>query len=87
MYIPAVPLTQGNLNYLLEQRANFEMGTPPPDFPGGAGEKDARGRAGPEDVKGDAARAAMALQAFDPSTASSELERKLIEESNARMGF
>lgn len=33
MYIPAVPLTPLNLEYILRQREKFLAGAPPPDFP------------------------------------------------------
>ncbi|KAJ7625588.1 DUF1479-domain-containing protein [Roridomyces roridus] len=38
MYIPAVPLTVKNAQYLRDQRSNFLAGLPAPDFPGGPGE-------------------------------------------------
>ncbi|KAF7370278.1 Duf1479 domain protein [Mycena sanguinolenta] len=50
MYIPAVPLTLDNVQYLRDQRSNFLAGLPAPDFPGGPGESMFVGRATVEDV-------------------------------------
>ncbi|KAJ7250502.1 hypothetical protein B0H12DRAFT_1120680 [Mycena haematopus] len=50
MYIPAVPLTLDNVQYLRDQRNNFLAGLPAPDFPGGLGESAFVGRATIEDV-------------------------------------
>ncbi len=38
MYIPSVPLTIPNLEYVRDQRESFLQSRPPPDFPGGLGE-------------------------------------------------
>ena len=38
MYIPAVPLTPQNLEYIQRQKDSFLNGAVPPDFPKGAGE-------------------------------------------------
>ncbi|KAJ7022103.1 hypothetical protein C8F04DRAFT_1272973 [Mycena alexandri] len=50
MYIPAVPLTLENAQYLRDQRNNFLAGLPAPDFPAGPGESTFVGRATAEDV-------------------------------------
>ncbi|KAJ6627724.1 hypothetical protein B0H10DRAFT_2161062 [Mycena sp. CBHHK59/15] len=50
MYIPAVPLTLDNAQYLRDQRTNFLAGLPAPDFPGGLGESQFIGRATIDDV-------------------------------------
>lgn len=44
MYIPVVPVTQANVDYLRRQRETFVAGEPGPDFPGGKGETDHVGR-------------------------------------------
>ena len=85
MYIPAVPLTKRNMEYVIKQRKAFEEGTPPGDFPGGEGERNCSGRAGEEVIQGDDARRAMGLMRFDAESAETPLERRLIEECNARL--
>lgn len=51
LYIPAVPLTPRNAEYVRDQRSQFMQGRPAPDFPGGVGESDFVGRGTPEDIK------------------------------------
>lgn len=50
MYIPAVPLTRGNAEYVRDQRESFLAKRPPPDFPGGLGESRFRGTGSDGDV-------------------------------------
>ncbi|KAJ7509767.1 DUF1479-domain-containing protein [Mycena galericulata] len=57
LYIPAVPLTLKNAQYLRDQRSNFVEGLPAPDFPGGKGESSFIGRATEEDIHPDGRRA------------------------------
>jgi hypothetical protein len=64
MYIPAVPLTRLNAEYIRDQRACFEARCPPPDFPGGEGESSFKGTGTPADIQGADARRAMGLEAF-----------------------
>ncbi len=64
MYIPAVPLTRLNAEYIRDQRACFEARCPPPDFPGGEGETSFKGTGTPADIQGADARRAMGLEAF-----------------------
>jgi hypothetical protein len=45
LYIPVVPLCDMNVRYLERQRQCFANGKPPPDFPGGDGERQFTGRA------------------------------------------
>lgn len=85
MYIPAVPLTIRNMEYVQNQRKAFEEGKPPGDFPGGEGERNCVGRAGEEVVKGEDARRAMGMMRFDAESAETPLERRLLEECNARL--
>jgi hypothetical protein len=56
MYIPSVPLTPLNLEYVKHQRESFLAARPPPDFPGGVGESSFQGTGRQEDVVGAAAR-------------------------------
>jgi len=69
-YIPAVPLTIKNASYLRDQRTNFLLGLPAPDFPGGKGESSFTGRATAEDVHSPAARRILGLEPF-PDTSRS----------------
>lgn len=56
MYIPAVPLTRMSAEYVRNQRESFLSEIPPPDFPGGDGEKGFKGVGKEKDVVGSAAR-------------------------------
>ncbi|KAJ6529998.1 hypothetical protein DFH09DRAFT_1184385 [Mycena vulgaris] len=56
LYIPAVPLTLDNAQYLRDQRSNFLEGLPAPDFPGGKGESAFVGRATVADLHPDGRR-------------------------------
>ncbi|CAF1557179.1 unnamed protein product [Rotaria magnacalcarata] len=49
-YIPAVPLCEMNVKYLVQQRDAFLQGIPPPDFPGGEGESHHIGRGTHEEL-------------------------------------
>ena len=51
LYIPACPLTEVNLRYMVRQRKAFLEGLPGPDFPGGLGESGFVGRTVIDDVK------------------------------------
>jgi hypothetical protein len=64
LYIPAAPLTVKNARYLRDQRTNFLLGLPAPDFPGGEGESKFTGRATPEDAQTSAARQILGLERF-----------------------
>lgn len=64
MYIPAVPLTRLNAEYIRDQRACFEARCPPPDFPGGEGESSFKGTGKPADIEGADARRGMGFEAF-----------------------
>lgn len=52
MYIPSVPMTSSNLEYVRDQRESFLASRPPPDFPGGVGESSFKGTGKDADVKG-----------------------------------
>jgi hypothetical protein len=51
LYIPACPLTEVNVQYMIRQRAAFLEGRPGPDFPGGKGESEFVERMGMEDIE------------------------------------
>jgi len=85
MYIPAVPLTKRNWEYVKAQREAFVQGIPPADFPGGCGETGFVGKASVDDVRGQTARRAMGLEPFDEASAGYDLEKQLIREVNAEL--
>ena len=62
MYIPAVPLTPQNQEYIERQKVAFLRGERPPDFPKGKSESAFVGVATVDDVVGKAGRRAMGLQ-------------------------
>jgi len=62
MYIPAVPLTPQNQEYIERQKTTFLSGDRPPDFPKGKSELTFVGVATVDDVISKAGRRAMGLQ-------------------------
>ncbi|SPC66996.1 related to DUF1479 domain protein [Ustilago sp. UG-2017b] len=85
LYIPAIPTTKVNWEYVMEQKKCFDEGRPPPDFPGGSGESGFKGRGTEEMVNGGLARTSMGLERFDLRMAENEEERRLLEWCNANM--
>ena len=61
MYIPALPLTPQNQEYVERQKASFLSRESPPDFPGYS-ESTFVGVATVDDIVGRAGRRAMGLQ-------------------------
>ena len=59
MYIPAVPTTKMNLEYVKRQKECFLSKERPPDFPKGKNEKDWVGTGSFEDMLSDAGKVAM----------------------------
>jgi hypothetical protein len=59
MYIPAVPYTTQNREYVERQRECFLKGERPPDFPKGKTEAAFTGIAGESDIDNDVGRRAM----------------------------
>jgi hypothetical protein len=84
LYIPAVPLTQQNADYLRDQRIAFQQGIPPPDFPGGQGESRFEGRATEGDVISMESKLALGLAPFTTETG---LDPVLVNEVNRALGF
>lgn len=80
-YIPAVPLTVANAEYIASQRDSFEAGIPPPDFPGGEGESRFVGKGGEVDIVGEEGRMAMGLQALSLDGADGEGARALVRDA------
>ena len=61
MYIPAVPVTPQNLEYVKRQKDTFLKGVTAPDFPKTAGEGTFVGVGKEGDIVGETARRAMGL--------------------------
>ncbi|KAH7327693.1 hypothetical protein B0J17DRAFT_620383 [Rhizoctonia solani] len=88
-YIPAVPLTARNAEYLATQRKALFSGYQAPDFPGGIGESTFTGaqRGKVADVKGSLAERAMGLEKFDVSKGMTKGERTVLQQANITLGF
>ncbi|KAF9517190.1 hypothetical protein BS47DRAFT_1326539 [Hydnum rufescens UP504] len=84
MYIPAVPLTENNAEYLAAQLGSFLAGYPPYDFSGGAGEGAFKDRSTADDVYPSAvSRRAVGLEMFpDTSEGLSSAQRDLMRKAN-----
>ncbi|KAL3260527.1 hypothetical protein ABHI18_004502 [Aspergillus niger] len=85
-YIPSVPLTPNNMQYVKQQREAFLKGVPPPDFPGGLGESQFSDRATIADIQSEAGKVAMGLSAIKLD-GKDENSKKLGQEMNAMLGF
>jgi hypothetical protein len=85
MYIPAIPLTKANFDYILSQRDCFLEGIPPQDFPGGEGESNHIGRGQPTDIISTIGRRSMGLEKFEIQDGMPEAEKRLIEACNAQL--
>ncbi|KAJ5426134.1 hypothetical protein N7465_001204 [Penicillium sp. CMV-2018d] len=81
-YIPSVPLTPNNAQYVAQQRDAFLKGVPPPDFPGGLGESQFSNRAQVGDIQSDAGRVAMGLDPIKPNGKND----RLVQEINKILG-
>ncbi|KAF5363227.1 hypothetical protein D9758_008386 [Tetrapyrgos nigripes] len=80
LYIPAVPLTTYNANYLRHQRNNFVSGHPAPDFPGGVGESNNTGRGSRNDIK---TRDGLQAFGFEPFEVKGSDNPGFVEKANA----
>ncbi|KAH8812910.1 hypothetical protein F5884DRAFT_786653 [Xylogone sp. PMI_703] len=80
-YLPILPLCDINVEYLRDQKASFEQGTSPPDFPGGVGESKHAGRAELDSIN-PAGRHAMAYGPFDVTKAKTPGEKIAYESAN-----
>ncbi|CAG8093103.1 unnamed protein product [Penicillium salamii] len=76
-YIPSVPLTPNNAQYIAQQRDAFLKGVPPPDFPGGLGETDFPDRANVKDIQSEAGRVAMGLDPVNLKGRNNNLEKEI----------
>ncbi|KAJ5819759.1 hypothetical protein N7474_005350 [Penicillium riverlandense] len=82
-YIPSVPLTPSNAQYITQQRDAFLKGVPPPDFPGGLGESQFSDRGQIGDIQSEAGKMAMGLS---PIKVNGKNE-KLAHEINGILGY
>lgn len=82
LYIPAIPLTKANFEYIVAQRNAFFQGIPPHDFPGGQGESQHVDRGTDQDVNNSMARRAMGLEPFTLEDGMPEAEKRLLEYCN-----
>ncbi|BEI82153.1 hypothetical protein CcaverHIS002_0300210 [Cutaneotrichosporon cavernicola] len=87
MYIPSVPLTRLNAEYIRDQRACFEARCPPPDFPGGEGESTFSGTGTPADIEGVDARRALGFEAFPVTPDMRAGEQAVRRAANDVLGF
>ncbi|GKZ17815.1 hypothetical protein AbraIFM66951_012081 [Aspergillus brasiliensis] len=85
-YIPSVPLTPNNLQYVKQQREAFLKGVPPPDFPGGLGESEFSDRATVADIQSEAGKVAMGLSPIKLN-GKDENSKKMERDMNAMLGF
>lgn len=85
MYIPAIPLTKANFDYILSQRDSFIQGIPPHDFPGGQGESNHVARGVPQDITNSKGRQSMGLEKFEIRSDMSKAEKRLLEACNAQI--
>ncbi|KAJ5578830.1 hypothetical protein N7450_007697 [Penicillium hetheringtonii] len=76
-YIPSVPLTPNNAQYVAQQRDAFLKGIPPPDFPGGMGETGFFDRANIKDIQSEAGKVAMGLNPVDLKGKNDGLEKEI----------
>ncbi len=84
-YIPAAPLCQVNIDYLLQQRQCFQHGIPPPDFPGGEGESRHIGRATPENINTSEGRRAMGFEQFKIKSNMTSGEKEIVSKANIKL--
>ncbi|KAI0774861.1 DUF1479-domain-containing protein [Trametes elegans] len=87
LYIPAVPLTERNVEYLRDQRETFLHGLPSPDFPSGEGESRFVGRASLEDIEHTDGRRILGFEPFGYSSFVNEGERQAVAAANEILGF
>jgi hypothetical protein len=83
-YIPSLPLCEINASYIRRQRAAFEAGNAPPDFPAGLAESKHVDRGGIESISPQG-RAAMGLEAFDASSVTAAGQRTAYDIANTIM--
>jgi hypothetical protein len=91
LYIPSCPLSVGNAEYLVRQRAAFLAGTPGPDFGGGVGESEHAGRPKVEDVErvdAEEGMRAFGLKRWDSGAEGLGVgQRKVIDRANEILEF
>jgi len=87
MYIPAVPLTLANASHLVEHKAHFLQGLPPPDFPQGPGEGSFVDRGVESNIPEGEGKRAMGFEKFNVPEGASVGEKEVIGSANEILGF
>ncbi|CUA77468.1 putative protein YbiU [Escherichia coli K-12] [Rhizoctonia solani] len=90
MYIPAVPATVANAEYVARQRDTFLSGVPPPDFAKypGTGERDYALKGLPEHIQSPEGQNAMGLKPFNTSTPTLKFgEKDVLSKVNKIFGL
>ncbi|THH21281.1 hypothetical protein EW146_g264 [Bondarzewia mesenterica] len=82
LYIPAVPLTVHNADYLRDQRNNFIRGLPAPDFPGGEGESQFINRGAFQDIASVEGKRMLGFLPFEVPEDASEAEAQAIAKAS-----
>ncbi|UZJ51919.1 hypothetical protein CBS101457_001239 [Exobasidium rhododendri] len=85
LYIPIIPLTMANFDYILSQRESLIEGIPPNDFPGGEGESRHVGRGTARDIVTSAGRRSMGLEKLEIQDGMPEAEKQLLRYCNAHV--
>ncbi|KAI0029442.1 DUF1479-domain-containing protein [Vararia minispora EC-137] len=81
-YIPAVPLTDYNAEYLRDQKSNFIRGLPAPDFPGGEGETRFVHRGSVDHISSGEGRALLGFEPFTLPPEATVAEQEVIKRAN-----
>ncbi|KAJ9123223.1 hypothetical protein QFC22_001418 [Naganishia vaughanmartiniae] len=86
LYIPSVPLTEANARYVKDQQVHYQQRIPPPDFPGGEGEKFFEGTGGDADIVTEQGKQTMGLAPLSLEGIDSS-EKLLRQKVNKIWGF
>jgi len=89
LYIPAAPLCEINAKYLASQKEAFLERTPPPDFPGGNGERGFVGTGETKDIVSQEGLTAFGLgeKPWEIPAGASEGEAQVIKQGNQILGW
>ncbi|KAG9964054.1 DUF1479-domain-containing protein, partial [Aureobasidium melanogenum] len=85
-YIPSVPMTPNNAQYVAQQRDAFAAGIPPPDFPGGLGESQFADATYLTEIQSEAGKQAMGLVPISVDGKDNK-RAELAKEVNNILGF
>ncbi|CAE6506216.1 unnamed protein product [Rhizoctonia solani] len=90
MYIPAVPMTVANAEYVARQRDTFLAGMPPPDFPqySDTGESKFILKGLPDHIQSPEGQSAMGMKPFNTSMPSLKFgEKEVLSKANQIFGL